>query len=89
LIHMALAPADLPLRERLLEPLDKFRVWCLEQLRVHFAALPDAARDAPRALLEAHGCWRPLFLVEAIDSRYDPEGRVPFHGRTVHYDNAR
>ena len=70
-------------------PVSQYRVWCLEQLRAHFAALPDAARTAARTLLEAHGCWQPLFLVEAIDSRYDPERRVPFHGRTVHYDNAR
>lgn len=30
----------------------------------------------------------PLFLVDAPDSRYDPEGLVPFRGRKVHYDNA-
>jgi glutathione S-transferase len=70
-------------------PVSQYRVWCLEQLRAHLVALPGAARAQAQALLEAHGCWQPLFLVGGIDSRYDPDGRVPFHGRAVHYDNAR
>lgn len=70
-------------------PVSQYRVWCLEQLRRHFAALPEAARAEARALLEAPGCWQPLFLAERTGSRYDPEGRVPFHGRAAHYDNAR
>ena len=69
-------------------PVSQYRVWCLEQLRAHFEALPAAARVEARALLEKHGCWRPLFLVEAPSSRYDTGGRVPFRGRKVHYHNA-
>lgn len=69
-------------------PVSQYRVWCLEQLRAHLEALPEAPRAEARALLERHGCWEPLFRVEATDSRYDPEGRVPFRGRKVHYDNA-
>lgn len=69
-------------------PVSQYRVWCLEQLRAHFEALPAAARVEARALLEKHGCWRPLFLVEAPSSGYDPDGRLPFRGRKVHYDNA-
>lgn len=68
-------------------PVSQYRVWCLEELRRHFGELPEPARHEARALLERHGCWDPLFQ-EEIDSRYDPEGRVPFHGRKVHYDNA-
>jgi len=69
-------------------PVSQYRVWCLEELRRHFEALPEPARAEARALLERHACWEPLFQ-EPIDSQYDPEGRVPFHGRKVHYDNAR
>ena len=70
-------------------PVSQYRVWCLERLRAHFEALPEAPRAEARALLAAHGCSEPLFRVAATDSRYDPEGHVPFRGRKVHYDNAR
>jgi glutathione S-transferase len=70
-------------------PVSQYRVWCLEQLRAHYAALPDGPRAAARTLLEAHGCQAPLFRLEALDSRYDPDGRVPFRGRKVHYENVR
>jgi glutathione S-transferase len=55
-----------------------YRVWCLEQLRGHYQALPAAARDEARALLERHGAWEPLWRVEALASGHDPEGRAPF-----------
>jgi glutathione S-transferase len=69
-------------------PVSQYRVWCLEQLRAHFEALPDAARADARSLLEKRGCWAPFWELDDLDSRYDPEGRVPFHGRKVHYDNT-
>ena len=69
-------------------PVSQYRVWCLEQLRGHFENLPETARGAAQALLEEHACWEPLFAGKEIDSGYDPDGRVPFHGRKVHYDNA-
>jgi hypothetical protein len=69
-------------------PVSQYRVWCLEELRRHYEALPEPARAEARALLERHGCWQPFFQ-EELDSGYDPEGQVPFHGRKVHYDNAR
>ena len=70
-------------------PVSQYRVWCLEQLRAHFEALAEPANAAARALLEEHGCMEPLHTVKAVDSRYDPERRVPFYGRKVHYDNLR
>ena len=70
-------------------PVSQYRVWCLEQLRAHFEALAEPVRGEARALLEDHGCWKPLWASDALDSRYDPERRVPFVGRKVHYDNAR
>lgn len=70
-------------------PVSQYRVWCLEQLRAHLAALPEGPAAEARALLEAHGCWQPLFLLDRLESRYDPDGMVPFRGRVVHYDDAR
>jgi glutathione S-transferase len=57
----------------------RYRVWCLELLRAHFDALPDAARPRARALLEAHQCWEPLWRVEDTASGLDEEGAAaPF-----------
>lgn len=70
-------------------PVSQYRVWCLERLRAHFEALSDAPRARARALLERHACWEPLWRIADPDSRYDPEGLVPFRGRKVHYQNDR
>ena len=40
-----------------------------------------------QAQLPRHGCWQSLFELDDLDWKYDPEGKVPFHGRKVHYDN--
>lgn len=55
-----------------------YRVWCLEQLRKHFTALPQSAEDAAKAILEKHGCWEPMWRVGGIDSGVDPSGQAPF-----------
>jgi glutathione S-transferase len=70
-------------------PVSRYRVWCLTQLRDQFAALAESPRAEARALLEAHGCWEPLQEIPDLDSGYDPEGRVPFHGRRVHFEESR
>lgn len=70
-------------------PVSQYRVWCLEQLREHYASLPDGAKVTARALLEARGCWEPLWRIEAPRSDYDLDNRRPFRGRKVHYDNRR
>jgi len=67
-------------------PVSQYRVWCLERLRAHFEALPDETRAQARALLERHGCWKPLWQTPNLESRHDPDGQVPFRGRKVHYD---
>ncbi len=69
-------------------PVSQYRVWCLEQLRTAFETLADPARSTARSLLEEHACWDPLWQLKDLDSGYDPDARVPFHGRKVHYDNA-
>ncbi len=59
-------------------PVSRYRVWCLERLRAHFDALTGVARDDAKALLEAHGCWEPLWRVDAPASGYDASGEAPF-----------
>jgi glutathione S-transferase len=56
----------------------RYRVWCLEELRRHFTALPEPVREEARRLLEAHGCWEPLWRVEAPESGVDPQRSAPF-----------
>jgi glutathione S-transferase len=59
-------------------PTSAYRVWCLEQLRAKFERLPADAATTVREVLEAHGCWEPLWRVEDIDSGHDPAGLAPF-----------
>jgi len=59
-------------------PTSRYRVWCLERLRVHFNALADAPRADARALLERHSCWEPLWRVADPCSGHDPDARAPF-----------
>ncbi|MDH3686919.1 MAG: glutathione S-transferase family protein [Myxococcales bacterium] len=56
----------------------RYRVWCLEELRRHFAELPDADQATARERLEAHGCWVPLWQVENPVSGIDPNRGAPF-----------
>lgn len=59
-------------------PTSPYRVWCLERLRAHHAALPAPVADQARRLLERHGAWTPLFEVPDIRSGHDPHGTAPF-----------
>lgn len=59
-------------------PTSQYRVWCLESLRAHFDALPDAHRAEARALLAGQGCWEPLWRSPELASGYDPRGEAPF-----------
>ena len=66
-------------------PVSRYRTWCLEQLQRQFNALPAAAQEDVRALLEQEHCWQPLWQVEKPDSHYDPEQHAPFApGLTVY-----
>jgi glutathione S-transferase len=56
----------------------RYRVWCLQQLRVRYEALPPGARDTARALLEQHHCWEPLWRQEALPLLPGQEQGLPF-----------
>ena len=59
-------------------PTSRYRVWCLERLRQHYDALPTAAQQAARILLERHAAWEPLWRLTDCRSGHDPDGRAPF-----------
>ncbi len=59
-------------------PTSAYRVWCLERLRDRFHRLPPAATNGVKDLLQAHGCWQPLWSVEHLASGHDPAGQAPF-----------
>ncbi|MFP6664113.1 MAG: hypothetical protein VCC00_07945 [Deltaproteobacteria bacterium] len=58
----------------------RYRVWCLEELRRHFAELAEADQQEVRVRLEAHGCWQPLWATDDLQSGVDPERKASFGG---------
>ena len=56
-----------------------YRVWCLHRLRTAFDGLPNDARRQTRELLEAHGCWEPLWRHAELPIEPGFCGRLPFH----------
>ena len=68
-------------------PVSQYRVWCLEELQRHFQELPTEAQRAAQALMEEAGAWAPFTEIEEPRSAYNLDGRVPFAGKKVHYDN--
>lgn len=56
----------------------RYRVWCLQQLRSHFLAMPQAAQDGGRTLLEQHRCWEPLWRCERLPLLPGQEEELPF-----------
>jgi glutathione S-transferase len=59
-------------------PVSRYRSWCLEQLQQRFRQLPPEVHEEARQLLQAQGCWDPLWQVEEPRSGYDPEQQAPF-----------
>jgi glutathione S-transferase len=57
----------------------RYRVWCLQQLRRQFDALPEGERQTARALLERHGCWEPLWRHRELPLAPGFCERLPFH----------
>jgi glutathione S-transferase len=55
-----------------------YRVWCVEQLRAHYQALPPEPAARVRERLERHGCWEPLWRVETPDSGVNRDSEPPF-----------
>lgn len=55
-----------------------YRVWCLLQLRGQFEALPAGPAERVRRRLEHHGCWEPLWRVDAPACDVNRDVTPPF-----------
>ncbi|MEO1729539.1 MAG: glutathione S-transferase C-terminal domain-containing protein [Pseudomonadota bacterium] len=69
-------------------PTSRYRVWCLEVLRQHWAQMPDAARDTLKPLLssaEASVLWDDTTYTP---SDYDSDGVAPFNRAINVYDGG-
>ena len=60
----------------------RYRVWCLQELRDHFTALPDTTQRAARALLQRYGCWEPLWRHHQLPLLPGQEQGLPFRADT-------
>lgn len=60
----------------------RYRVWCLQELRAHYEALPREAQMAARGLLERHGCWEPLWRHPSLPLLPGQEQGLPFRAST-------
>ncbi len=58
----------------------RYRVWCLQELRLHFNSLPNEAQSAAHDLLERHGCWEPLWRQQNLPLLPGQEQGLPFRG---------
>ncbi len=55
-----------------------YRVWCLQELRKHFNALPESEQQTARGLLEQHACWEPLWRHQELPIKEGFCSRLPF-----------
>jgi len=56
----------------------RYRVWCLQQLRAHFNALPQQSATRVQQRLRRHGCWEPLWQCEPLDCKVNRVTTPPF-----------
>lgn len=64
----------------------RYRVWCLQELRGHFLAMPDDAQSRAQQLLEQYGCWEPLWRIAPLPLTPGQEQQLPFHGSSKMLD---
>ncbi len=57
----------------------RYRVWCLQQLRAAYEALPPEPQSAAQALLQDHNCWEPLWRHESLPLLPGQDEQLPFH----------
>ena len=60
----------------------RYRVWCLQQLRDHYEALPADAKADAEALLKSTGCWEPLWRDRDLPLLEGQEQGLPFRADT-------
>jgi len=60
----------------------RYRVWCLQELRSHYLALPEQSQVEAQELLQGHSCWEPLWRQEQLPLLPGQEKDLPFRGDT-------
>ncbi|MGI9285592.1 MAG: glutathione S-transferase family protein [Pseudomonadales bacterium] len=60
----------------------RYRVWCLQELRSHYDALPADAQIRVRELLDKHSCWEPLWRNQSLPLLPGQEQDLPFKAST-------
>ena len=60
----------------------QYRVWCLQQLRDHYERLEGEASENAKVILQATGCWEPLWREKTLPLLPGQEGGLPFKGST-------
>ncbi len=58
----------------------RYRVWCLQELRNQFKALPADAQTTVQQLLRKHGGWEPLWRQAELPLLPGQEQDLPFKG---------
>lgn len=56
----------------------RYRVWCLQELRNLYQALPEQVQAGARELLTRHGCWEPLWRQQPLPLLPGQEQGLPF-----------
>mgnify|MGYP001823457831 FL=1 len=60
----------------------RYRVWCLQELRSQYLALPEQAQTHAKDLLQRHNCWEPLWRQSHLPLLPGQEEGLPFRGDT-------
>ena len=60
----------------------RYRVGCLQELRLHYDALPNAKKTVAETLLKNHHCWEPLWRNTNLPLLPDQDQDLPFSGST-------
>lgn len=60
----------------------RYRVWCLQELRSHYEALPADVKGTARELLDKHDCWEPLWRNQSLPLLSGQEQGLPFRAST-------
>lgn len=57
----------------------KYRVWCLQQLRDHFHAMPESDQKIAQQLMQQHNCWEPLWRHATLPVDDTLCAKLPFY----------
>ncbi|MDT0596471.1 glutathione S-transferase family protein [Glaciecola petra] len=59
----------------------KYRVWCLNELRLRFLNNSENARQKIESYLRLHDCWEPLWAINTLPCSFNQEKALPFKAK--------